>query len=125
MSDSYLHICCQEFAFLLATDSIVEIIKIGKNNNGSTILWREEFIHCHNLSEILLPHQTDILNNNVLIIKNSFDEYIGIAVESVSSIETIDEKNFKHIPSLNFKLNQYVDMGYISPQHKHCIYRLN
>lgn len=124
MSHSYLHIRCQDFAFLLATDKIVEIIKLGKSNNGETILWREEFISCHNLSAILLPNQADIINNNALIIKNQFDESVGIAVESVSSIETIEEGLFKKIPSLHFQLNQYFDKVYIHPVNKQCIYRL-
>ncbi len=121
---SYLHIRCQDFAFLLATNSIIEIIKLGQHNHGSTILWRDNFISCHNLSEILLPNQNHIINNNALIIKNKFDEYIGIAVESVASIESIEEQLFRNIPSLHFQLKQYFDKVYIHPLHQQCIYRL-
>lgn len=124
MSNSYLHIRCQDFAILLVTDRIIEIIKLGENNNGSAILWREEFISCYNLSHILLPDQSQLINNNALIIKNEFDEYVGIAVESVSSIEAIEEQLFQKIPSLNLQLKQYFDKVYIHPVHKQCIYRL-
>ena len=123
-NNSYLHIRCQDFAFLLATDSIIEITQLGQHNNGSTILWREEFISCYDLSAILLPNQTNIINNNALIIKNHFDEHVGIAVESVASIETIQEQLFQNIPSLHFQLKQYFDKVYIHPMHKQCIYRL-
>ena len=115
MENSYLHIRCNDFALLMATDSIIEIIKLSQSNNGSTILWREEFIDCFNLSEILLPDNPSSDNINALIIKNTYDEYIAIAVESVSSIETINEQLFQDIPSLNFQLNQYFDKAYIHP----------
>ena len=124
MHTSYLHIRCDEFAFLTATQSIVEIIQLTPSADLTEIMWRNTRLSVYNLTKILLPDQKQIVNHNALIIKNSAEECVAIAVESVASIESIDANSFHAIPSIQFRLKQFFDKVYINPSDNQCIYRL-
>ncbi len=118
----YLHIRCRNFALLMATDQILEIVKL-ETTEQSQITWREKQVSCQNLSKKLLPHQ-NIENHHALVIEPTPSEYSAILVEEVANIEAISENDFMSLPSLNFQYNDYFDKAYIHPDTKQCIYRL-
>lgn len=122
--DQYLQVFCGQFALLMQTDAILEIVEIDKNTRN-TIQWRGDDLKLFDLTQILLGESSTQGNKNALIVEVADNKYSAIGVSRVAAIKLINDNEFQQIPSLKFDYNLYFNQAYIDPSDKQCIYRLN
>lgn len=121
----YLHVQCLEYALLLNTESVEQVVAIDNDGDQLEVVsWGGGDLKVIDLTTLFNGKKLQA-NQHYLIVRDiENNAALAVSVGKVLNVESIAEGNFSNIPQLSFSVQEYFDKAYIHPTTKQCVYRL-